>query len=277
MWEPFNRQWGLRDVRTVYPYLRHKDAGAPPVTTLARYLETGRALWSVKESTGGSLALRRAAKSGQAYLHWLQGRSRIPLIKDPFALLAMGALQPTLTRRTIVVSVRHPCSWVLSLRRMGWAARPELNALIRQEELYEEHLSGMLARRDWKRAGDLEAGATAWACLYHMVGVQRRAGTDARVVPLEAFGRDPVGTLKLLYGAVQLTPPTDLELIAERYSRDSTVTPDSGTKHLLQRDSRALSEAWKSKLTAEEVRLIRTITEPVYSTIYSDWETAESA
>ncbi len=279
VWEPFNRHWGLRDVTTAYPYLREADAGVPPVASLIRYLRSGRARWSVKQGSGaGSLPeLRAWVKTARRYLLWCRHRSGIPVVKDPFLLLAMGALQPAVTSRPIVVSVRHPCSWVTSLRRMNWPAGPELNALLNQHELYEEHLSGILPRRDWTAADDVEAGATAWAALYHMVKVQSLAGAQVLVVPLESYGRDPVGTLELLYSALALPAPPDLDSVAATYSSaDRTVTPDATTKHLLQRDSKALSEAWKAKLSAGEIARIRVITEPVFETIYSDWETAEA-
>jgi hypothetical protein len=215
-------------------------------------------------------------KTGRRYLVWRRRGAGIPVVKDPFVLLAMGALQPEVTTRPIVVSVRHPCSWVLSLRRMRWPAGPELNALLDQDELYEKHLSGMLARRDWTRADDLEAGATAWACLYHMVGVQSQAGARTYVLPLESFGNDPLGTLTQLYRTVSLPTPPDLQSVADRYwGADKPVTPGAGTKHLLQRDSRALNQAWRARLSAEEIRRVRSVTEAVFESFYSDWETAE--
>lgn len=279
VWEPFNRHWGLRDVRIAYPYLRRSDSSAPPVASLIRYLDSGRARWSVKKGHGASdrfPAVRAAAKTGSRYMLWRREGAGIAVIKDPFVLLAMGAMQPAVTTRPIVVSVRHPCSWVLSLRRMRWPAGPELNALIAQEQLYEEHLNGMLERKDWTRADDLEAGATAWACLYHMVNVQSDAGARVLVVPLESYARDPVDVLERLYRSASLQTPADLDSIAKRYSGpDKAVTPEAGTKHLLQRDSRALSDAWKAKLSSEEIHRIRAITEPVFGTFYQRWETAE--
>lgn len=277
VWEPFNQHWGLREVRSAYPYLRSGDAAAPAVTSLQRYLGTGRGLWSAKPRSrvDPTAGVRAGVKTVRRHLLWRRHSGDIPVVKDPFVMLAMAALQPAVTDRPIIVAVRHPCSWVASLRRMGWPAGPELNALLRQEELYAEHLSAMLARRDWTAAGDLEAGAIAWACLYHMVNVQARGGVRLLVVPLESYGREPLATLDLLYRTLGLPAPADLSSVAERYSgADKAVTPQATTKHLLQRDSRTLNEAWKGKLTAAEVSRVRAVTEPVFATIYDDWETA---
>jgi hypothetical protein len=279
VWEPFNRHWGLRDVRVAYPYLPRSEHPVAPVTSLQRYLRTGRARWSVKQAPGGpSLpALRAAVKSSRRWVTWLGNAGKVPVVKDPFVLLAMAALQPTITSRPVVVSVRHPCSWILSLRRMSWPAGPELNHLIAQPALYEEHLARLLPRRDWTRADDLEAGATAWMCLYHMVNVQASAGARVSVVPLEAFGRDPVGTMGLVFRTLDIDAPPDLDALAATYAGEgNAVTPAGGTKHLLQRNSRALNEAWKGKLSAAEVARVRRITEPVYATVYATWETAEA-
>ncbi|MFP5346778.1 MAG: hypothetical protein ACLGIA_07110 [Actinomycetes bacterium] len=279
VWEPFNRHWGLAGVEGAYPFLRASDADRPPVSSLARYLRTGRARWSANRgSTGPDFPqLRAIGKTLRRHVLWRREGHKVPVVKDPFALLALGALQGVLGSRPAIVSVRHPCAWVTSLRRMGWPAGHELNDLLEQEELYELHLKDLLPRRNWTKADDLEAGARAWACLYHMVREQSRAGAQVLVVPIEAYGREPVATMSRMFSEVGLRRPADLASIAEHYSGSSVVTPDAGTKHLLQRNSRALNEAWKSKLTSQEARRVRSITEPVFEAFYSDWESAEAS
>ena len=205
---------------------------------------------------------------------WAKGRTKVPVVKDPFALLSIGAVHPRLTRRPVVVAVRHPCSWILSLRRMRWPAGPELNALIRQRELYETHLSDLLPERDWTTASELEAGARAWACLYRMVIVQARK-TAVAVVPLEAFGADPERVISFLFDAVSLEAPARPQDIADEYARASdVVVPGGREKHHLRRDARALSIAWRDRLEAHEIGSIRRITEPVFDMLYEDWDSA---
>ena len=63
--------------------------------------------------------------------------------------------------------------------------------------------------------------------------------------------------------------------MAREYAGSSTVSPAPGTKHVLQRDSRALATAWRSALSAEEVRRVRDICEPVFLEHYEDWDAAE--
>lgn len=278
VWEPFNRHWGLRDVRIAYPYLRRTDPLAAPISTLNRYLESGRGRWSAKRDAGGPKVpqLHAAVKTFKRRAAWHRNSARTPVIKDPFLLLALDAIQPAITLRPIVVSVRHPCAWLLSLRRMSWPAGPELNDLIAQHELYEEHLSHLLPRRDWTAADDVEAGATAWLCLYHMVHVQVAAGAQATVVPIESFARDPVATIRLLFQVTSLPAPSDLTSLAATYTgAGNAVTPEAGIRHLLQRNSQLLVDAWKAGMSRDEINRVRGITEPVFDALYADWDTAE--
>lgn len=278
VWEPFNRHWGLAAVTVAYPYLRSGSAPTEPVDALSRYLSTGRGRWSAKHASGRrDLApLRAAAKTTRRWVDWRRHLGAVAVIKDPFLLLALDAVQPRITPRPIVVSIRHPCSWLLSLRRMNWPAGPELNSLIAQSALYEEHLSRILPRKDWTEVDDLEAGARAWACLHHMLNVQVRAGANVFVVPMESFGRDPATTIESIYRATSLRPGTPPSALAAEYATAEMVTPDAGTRHLLQRNSRLLSDAWKTKLTTAEIARVRSLTEGVYGTFYAEWNTAEA-
>ena len=279
VWEPLNRHWGLRAATTAYPYLPASEQDGELMAALRTYLATGRGRWSAKVGPGGPShpKLHAATKTLKRRGLWLRNRSATPVVKDPFLLLGLNALQPALTHRTIVVSIRHPCSWVLSLRRMSWPAGPELNALIKQRNLYETFLSDLLPQRDWTQADDLEAGATAWACLYHMVNMQVSLGARALVVPLESFAQEPVDVMNQMFEVVGLDAPSNIADLAVRYTRSAdTVTPDAAEKHLLQRNSRGLSDAWKAKLTAAEINRVREITKPVFDSFYSDWETAEA-
>lgn len=280
VWEPFNRHWGLAPVSIAYPYLTAADTEDARLLALKSYLTSGRGRWSVKEGPAGPSRPRAhaAIKTLKRRSLWLRNRSAVPVVKDPFVLLSLNALQPGLTSRTVVVSVRHPCSWISSLRRMSWPAGPELNDLISQRALYEEHLADRLPARDWRTADDLTAGAVAWTCLYGMVLEQVRMGAKILMVPLEGFAQDPVSVMRVMFDSVGLAPPSTIEDLAVRYTEsDRTVTPDSSTKHLLQRDSKGLSDAWKSKLAATEIARVREITEPVFGALYSDWDAPDGA
>jgi hypothetical protein len=275
VWEPFNQHWGLSAVSRAYPYLDATSSDLAPVAALERYLATGRGCWSAKPRWGPvGTRVRAARRSRTRQRLWRQNNKRTPVVKDPFALLALGSMQPRITRRPVIVSVRHPGAWVMSLSRMSWPAGQELNALIAQRDLYDRFLADLLPVRDWTTADDITAGALAWRCLYGMLLEQVRAGAVALVVPLESFSHDPVTVMRLMFGTLGLSQPEDLESLAAEYTKSDTVVPDDRTKHVLQRDSKALSGAWRGRLTKAETSTIRSITEPVYAELYPDWESA---
>ncbi len=279
VWEPLNQHWGLAAAPAPYRYLP-SGASHPALDSLEGYLRTGRGRWAVKTGRGGARLpwLNRLLRQRRRQRVWAAHRGAVPVVKDPFLLLALGAVQPRLTDRPVVVTVRHPCSWLLSLRRVGWPAGPELNTLLEQEQLYEEHLRDVLPRRDWRTADDLDAAATAWTCLYHLVGVQQRLGADVELVTLERFGAEPVTVMRQVLERLGLHEPDDLAGLTRRYTgAGNAVSPDrAGQVHLLSRDSRALSQAWRERLSPEEVARVRDITEPVYSRTYRDWDDPEA-
>lgn len=278
VWEPLNQHWGVADAPAPYLFLRDEATSSPAIDSLQRYLDSGWTRWSVKRGEGGSRmpALNERVRQVRRHVQWHHNRGRTAVVKDPFALLALPGLIGSVSSRPAVVSVRHPCSWVQSLRRVGWPAGPELNAMVAQEELYETHLRDILPRRDWTAADELEAGALAWTCLYRTVLRQASPRLRMLVVPMEAFGRDPTRTMQTVYHVLGLQPPDGLDEITSRYTRaGNPVSPTSGQVHLLQRDSRALGQAWRDQLTRTEADTVRRITEPVFTELYSDWDTGD--
>jgi hypothetical protein len=277
VWEPFNQHWGLRGVTGAYPL--QVDPEGPLVAGLRHYLRTGRAAWSVKRGSSGRVRLwtRTAAQHWRRWWLWRRNRGATAVIKDPFALLSLPALQQSITTAPALIAVRHPCSWILSLRRVAWPAGPELNALIAQDAVYQRHLADVLPRRDWRKADDLEAGARAWTCLYHLFLVQMdlTSGTGALVMPVETFSREPVASMQLIFGSLGLPPPQDLAYLATQYTGPgNVVAPAAKTVHLLRRDSRSLSDAWKEQMCRAEIDRVRRITEPVFHHFYQSWDDA---
>ena len=276
VWEPFNQHWGLAAVNGPY---RHIQRGTQDqaLDDLETYLRSGRGRWAVKQQGHRARQyVSQVRRNRRRRRDWGGAAGKVPIVKDPFILLAIEAIQPRLTRRPVVVAVRHPCAWIASLRRMGWPAGPELNALIRQRELHETYLSDLLPHRDWEQADELEAGARAWACLYRMVLVQSRS-SEVAVVPMETFGETPDHVIRRLFAITRLPAPEPIVQIADEFTRQTgVVVPQHGKRHELRRDAKALSTAWRSHFDEAEVRVVRRITEPVFSEFYSDWERARA-
>jgi hypothetical protein len=276
VWEPFNQHWGLSAVDGPYRHVR-RGARDQALDDLERYLQGGFGRWAVKrQGPRARQYVSQVRRSLRRRREWSAAAGKLPIVKDPFILLAIEAIQPRLTTRPVVVAIRHPCAWILSLRRMRWPAGPELNALIRQRELYENYLADVLPERDWTKTDELEAGARAWACLYRMVLVQSQS-SEVAVVPMETFGEMPEHVIEWLFATARLPVPEPVEELADEFARGSgVVVPEQGKKHELRRDAKALSMAWHSLLSEAEVRAVRRITESVFFAFYSDWEHARA-
>ncbi|MDQ1603824.1 MAG: hypothetical protein QOE01_1669, partial [Actinomycetota bacterium] len=207
---------------------------------------------------------------------WRANRGGTAVIKDPFALLALNGLQARVTRGPALVTIRHPCSWILSLRRVGWPAEPELESLRGRFDLAARYFPDLLSGRGDGEVDDIETGALAWTCLYQAVLGQVREGAQVVVIPMERLGRAGEETLALIFRAAGLDAPTNLAELARRYTgKDNSVTPTAGAVHLLRRNSAALSQAWRTQMSRRDQDRVREITQPVFDVFYSDWDRAD--
>lgn len=119
-------------------------------------------------------------------------RRQRPLIKDPLALLASPWLAQTFGL-DILVTVRHPAAFALSLAEKSWSF--DFGHFLRQRELMEGPFSG------WSE--EIEAAANAlsfdildqagllWKVLYHYVYHQLRPLENCQIVRHEDVMRDP--------------------------------------------------------------------------------------
>ena len=276
VWEPFNRNWGLRGIRDPYPSLAVEPPD-PELTRLMHYLTTGRGRWTVKRGPGGARLpwLNERLRAAKRWRSWHAHHGDVAVIKDPFLLLSLRGVQRHVTgERPSVVAVRHPCAWIASLRRMNWPARNELSSLLTRLDLRE--LAETNVSDHWDPRDDLDAAAVVWTILYGSVRRQADEGAVVMLVPLERFGVSPVSTMSGLYDVLGLPQPGDLRQLAEDYTgSDHVVIPAAGTVHELHRDSRALNTAWRNSVTPAEERRVRTLTEHVYASIYSSWDGPE--
>ncbi len=302
VWEPFNPVWGLRPVRDPYPFLPADGAPDARLLYLRRYLDSGLGLWSARPGSrrlpSPVLDLARTAQSRWRWQRTVRQASTV-LVKDPFLLLALGGFvrdvagappasgpgrggeaQPEGEGAAhVVLTVRHPCSWVGSLARVGWSAGRVLASLLAQPGV-RDAVADILPR--WAEQGPSAArqehrdpvtgGALLWAVLYRMVEHQLGSTRGVQVVAMERLAADPASELGRLFRRCALLPAVPLPELAERYTRAGTVQPRVGVVHDdRRRDSRRLAMLWTEQMTAADQDRVRTITEPVYRRFYPSW------
>lgn len=111
------------------------------------------------------------------------------LVKAVRISLMLRWIHDRFPRTPTVLIVRHPCAVAASFARLGWSARPDLDSLLRQPELLEDHLDGLghLLRGELSPPEEV---AVVWA-VSHRVALRQCAGSDVLRVHYEDLVAHP--------------------------------------------------------------------------------------
>jgi hypothetical protein len=228
-------------------------------------------------------AVRNARDVGRVakrsiYFAWANARNARPLLKDPFAFFSTRWLVEKLACTAVVV-VRHPAAVASSLKRLGW--RFDFRQLLEQRLLMEELLSPYAKQVEAlsRSPSDVVTHASVlWRIIYETLPRFRGETNDILVVRHEALSSNPVEHFSNLSSALGL--PFD-ERTADRIR---TFTDERNPRELAQKrpnsvrlNSRANLANWQHRLTREEVRCVREITEGVVDLFYPTFEAKPSA
>jgi hypothetical protein len=175
-----------------------------------------------------------------------------PLLKDPFAVFSLAWFAQRLNCR-IVVAVRHPAAFVSSLKRLRWSF--DFADLLHQPLLMRDHLEPYRAAMESCSPTDVIAQASLlWVMIYRTLETSRQAVPDAQIVRHEDLSRDPVGHFETLYKALDLDFSSRVE--RQILQSSSSENPDQlplGSVHSVNLDSRANLDAWKRRLSGNEI------------------------
>jgi hypothetical protein len=262
--EPLNPQWGVAGVTRWYQRLGEPSGGEPAIDGSAEYqlerLRRGQPVRWVHPGGGGRRLLTSAWH--QATVTTVRVRSQVLVVKDPFLSLSLRYVTRRLTDRPVVVAMRHPAAWAMSLARMGWHPGWLLADLLSRPELAEA--TDRVPRRDWPAAPLVQAAGWTWAVLADALQEQCRdlpAGTVV-VLPLESMRMDPVACCLRLVEQVGLPVSAATEARIHDLTEGSDVVPTTGVQHVLSRDTRSSVEAWRSRMAPEDQHVIWSIAGP---------------
>ena len=198
-------------------------------------------------------------------------RGQRVLMKDPFAVFSMDWFAKRLNCK-VVVAVRHPAAFVSSLKRLNWPF--DLQDLLDQPLLMRDHLESYRERIESAKAGDnLEQWALLWNLIYSSDHATLERNPDFIAVRHEDLSLDPVNRYRDLYRSLDLdfTPRVE-KVILKSSSSDNPGEPSRRNIYAANLDSRANMTNWKKRLTEDETRRIRNITQEVSTLYYSDAE-----
>jgi Sulfotransferase domain len=198
-------------------------------------------------------------------------RGQRALLKDPFAVFSTPWFAKRLNCR-VVITVRHPAAFASSLKRLNWPF--DFQDLLDQPLLMRDHLEPYRAQMQSIQPEDvIGQSALLWKLIYRSVHAAREQNPDFIMVRHEELSMDPVPGYRALYNLLGLDFTQGVEKTILNSSSSENPRELSRKKvHGVKLDSRANLDNWKKRLTAEEIKRVRTITEDVSTLYYSDAE-----
>lgn len=185
----------------LYPYIT--DAGASRFgPEFDRILRFGFPLAArLREARSPGAVLAALATARQARRHARQ--RRVPLLKDPMALLAAPWLASTFGVLPVFV-VRHPIGVVASAVSRRWMVDPVpwLDDEHLRRDLIEPWVSDIEAA---SRGDDVDRAAVAWKVMYGVVQAMASEHPDWPVVRYEDLVSDPAAAFARLYEQLGFT------------------------------------------------------------------------
>ena len=280
--EPFNPNrspgWFVEPLPYWFMHITAENEGpyVEPLTRLTalRY----PTLSSLTRSRGVRVLGMNVQQSAQAARGRLK-RQRL-LLKDPLALFSAEWLAERFGFK-VVMLIRHPASFVSSIKRLNWGFDYERNwsaqPLLMKNLLsgYEDRLAGYRGEVDL-----VGEGIVVWNAMYDVVAGYRDRHPDWEFVRYEDLAADPLPRFRALYESLGLswTESTAAEVVRSSQSGNPVdVTPDR--KHEIRRHSKAAALSWHTRLSKAEIDRIRTETQTVWPKFYAEeeWEAAGSA
>ena len=193
------------------------------------------------------------------------------LIKDPFAVFSIPWFAKKLNCK-VVTTIRHPAAFASSLKSLNWSF--DFKDLLDQPLLMRDHVGAYQDEMKSIKADDvIGQAALLWKLIYRSVHSARELNPDFIVVRHEDLSRDPVSGYRDLYAKLGLDYTHKVEETILNSSSSENPVELSGKKvHSVKLDSRANVDSWRKRITEDELKRIRQMTEGVSDLFYSDGE-----
>ena len=269
--EPLNREYGLEEVRHVYPCDIDAEQERLYGDVLGRLLEGKAGCVRHAAGDGPVKALARAASGGRTGLDVARFRlkklvspSVQPILKDPFAALLSRSMIRDGGR--VLALVRHPAAVWLSVKRMGW--RFHYADFAYPAVFQDLGLSVAAAALDARP--EVEKFAWLWAAIYTYLELLVGHGRFL-LLRHEDLCKQPHAELQHMATFFGLTPHRKAHDFIARSMFAETVTASGRRLHVLDRNAAALPAAWHDRLGIEEAAVLEKICGPLVERCYGRW------
>lgn len=220
---------------------------------------------------------RRPAGHRNSFAKWLKGTrlsreyvaarlfrpSRL-VIKCPFMSLASEYMIDRYKFK-VLFAVKHPASFLVSLRRVGWDKTLPLDDLVAQGVIDS-------ATRDAATTPVARAGLFWNVINAHALETQRRFPDETAIWSHERFCRDPQTEMARTAEALAIRYSPAMRLAIDHATQGDVVRPPADTVHQLVRNAGEMTDEWRSHLSAGEDAELRLQCGSLYrELIGEDW------
>ena len=193
------------------------------------------------------------------------------LLKDPFAVFSTAWFAQRLDFEVVIV-VRHPAAFASSLKRLDWPF--DFRNLLDQPSLMQDYLEEDRAEMESTQPDDIIGGsALLWRMIYRVVHSTRDRQPAFKVVRHEDLSLDPLTGYKTLYESLGLAFNEKVhDNILNSSNSENPAELSRKKVHSVKLDSRANLDNWRKRLSEDEIKRIRKMTESVSHLYYSENE-----
>lgn len=194
---------------------------------------------------------------------------KLKIIKDPFALLSCEWLQLQQDFQIVIV-IRHPAAFALSMKEKGWIVTPSTFKTQENDLAHfynsDQSIIQSYLDLDNKKKNYIDSAIYGWNLLYSAIIYYKQNYPDWIMVRHEDLSNSPINEFRKLFGQLSL----DFDKVALKQIKDSS--QGSGVKGAY-RDSKLNAQKWKQILSKEEILRIKSDTELYWKHFYSesDW------
>jgi len=192
------------------------------------------------------------------------------IIKDPIALSSAGWIAKTFHAR-VVLTVRHPASYVLSLKKLGWC--PVSSSYLEQDDLVHDFLMPFKAEMEaLKDIGkyDLRLAILSWNIANTIAYQLIKANPNIIVVRHEDLADNPVEEFCKLFKTLNQPFTQDIiQFIEEHSSKENPVSSPTSDPHSISLNGKANANLWREMLSKSEIEEIKEGTKDIFPHFYS--------
>ena len=186
---------------------------------------------------------------GQIRNRWIDHQNerffaRYRLIKEIRINLALKYLRNQFPQVPLIFMMRHPCAVVLSRMELGWATGQDIEPLLSQSELIEDHLSTFL---DLIRSTvvEEEKHAIIWA-IHNLIPLKQFSHRELKIVHYETLCTQPQRELS---SVLDFIGQSDQPMLMNMIQRPSQTA--RSTSAVVQGASQI--DKWSKKLTNRQI------------------------